>query len=68
MPMSERIFSRSGSDIVSTRWPFTVTSPASGRNRPRTSLRITDLPEPLGPSRTRIDPAGTVKLRSFKTT
>ena len=36
-------------------------SPAVGRSRPHSILKVVDLPAPLGPSRPKISPRGTAK-------
>jgi hypothetical protein len=51
MPMPARTVIISSSVMLSTRSPLTEMVPESGFSRPRISLRIVDLPEPLAPSR-----------------
>ena len=62
MPMSARTSIRSCSVMFSMCRPLTRMLPESGRSNPRISLSTTDFPAPLGPSRIRMLPLGTLKL------
>src|SRR5712664_570239 len=50
---------RAGDD---TRWPAMLISPPVGCSSPATQRKVVVLPQPDGPSRTTISPAGTAKL------
>src|SRR5262245_53872260 len=68
MPMSARTSIISTSVFMSTRTPFTRISPASGFNRPSSSFKVVDLPEPLAPSKSFVWPRYSVKLMSRRMT
>src|SRR5258705_5698989 len=63
MPMSR---SRGGTSMPrpgdDTRRPAMLISPEVGCSRPATQRKVVVLPQPEGPSRTTISPAGTAKL------
>src|SRR6184192_3094297 len=63
MPMSR---SRGGTSMPragdETRCPAMLISPEVGCSRPATQRKVVVLPQPEGPSRTTISPAGTAKL------
>ena len=47
--------------------PLTITEPESALSRPQISFRVTLLPVPLRPNRTKVVPAATEKETSFST-
>src|SRR5258708_40024368 len=47
-------------------WPLILAVPDVGRKKPIIRRKAVDLPEPLGPSRPKISPGETSKLRSSK--
>src|SRR6185369_4869595 len=52
-----------GSQLVVV-FPSTLTSPAEGSNSRLTSFKVVVFPQPDSPSRTRVSPRSTIKLRS----
>ena len=48
---------------VQASWPRTRAQPRSGGVRPLRMRMVVDLPAPLSPSRAKIEPAGTLRLR-----
>src|SRR5438477_3880522 len=55
-------------DSRATSWPRTVTFPEVGFERPLTILTVVVFPEPLGPTRPKISPDRTARVRSSSAT